>query len=133
MRACLALALLLAACAADPSAPIEPGLDRFPTSRTYLRALFESDAACAAAQAEGVNCHQQVDFCADGSAWVMWTDIVGSGEYAIDGGVIATTWSGSDGPASVTFELAGDLETVRDGWLGGTFVFAPDAPGLGCE
>lgn len=77
------LAAMLAACSL--------GDDRvlvFDAPRVFLHQLFTSDAECAAAQAQGRNCQQELLLCPDGSGHIVLTDIVDPIRYANRGNVV---------------------------------------------
>jgi hypothetical protein len=90
----------------------------------HLDEHFMTLEACLAAQDPDffINCYQEVDFCPDGSAVLILTDIVWSGTYAVGDGYIDTSWPDtSEGPDALRFDIVSPRhltdEVVQWDWL----------------
>jgi hypothetical protein len=86
----------------------------FAEERVYVNEIFATPEECMDAQQEGANCTRIVQFCPDGSAAVMVTDIVISGSYEIDGASIAASWRSGDVPSMMLFTQTSDTEILDD-------------------
>lgn len=91
----------------------------FETSRLYYVQLIPDPYECEHSwELYGMNCYMTADFCADGRAWVIITDIINHGTYALtqDGGGqdTVTAWlEEGDAPAEMTWDVVDDA-TLRD-------------------
>ena len=95
-------------------APIVPA--PFDEIRVYVHQLFDSQEDCEEAQAAGVNCIQTVEFCPDGTASMIGTDIINAGEYGVVGDTIETTWGSGDVPGELSFTIVSDDELLDGAW-----------------
>lgn len=95
---------------------VEVVAGRVTSPQEYRYDLFASDEDCEAFNAtEGfLNCHQWVRLYPDGAAEAVWTDLVNTGTYRIEGDVLTlsltTRW---DGPPSARFRFAPDRQALR--------------------
>lgn len=89
---------------------------RVPSPQEYRLDLFASDEDCEAFNAtEGfVNCFQWVVLRPDGTTEAVWTDLVNTGTYRIEGDLLTLDLTTQfDGPPSVRFRLAPDAQALR--------------------
>ena len=84
----------------------------FAEGRAYYVQLIEDEYNCEHSwELFNMNCYQTAEFCPDGSAEMMVTDIINSGTYVIDGQVLTFTRSGpGDVAETVVVDLISDTE-----------------------
>lgn len=85
----------------------------FEDARTYEAFWPESQEQCDMMQMQGVNCYYTVTFCPDGSTAAVWTDIVGTGTYTLDGASIEAQWDDVRF-SPVDFEYDAKADTLQD-------------------
>jgi hypothetical protein len=87
----------------------------------YVHALADTPEGCAALMARDINCEQVVEFCADGTAWFLVTDIVNRGHFEFAGGTASVAFDPASKepglPDAVLFGVSSDEALLRDGWL----------------
>jgi len=91
----------------------------FSQHRLYQHLIepFHTLEECLAAQNPDffVNCYQEVDFCPDGSAIIIVTDIQEPGSYVVGDGVIETYWPDAvEAPAELGFKPVSPQHLVDD-------------------
>jgi hypothetical protein len=101
---------------------LEPAGTHFAENRTYYVQLIENEYDCEHSwELYEMNCYRTAEFCADGYAEIVVTDIFNGGVYELrDGGLHVTTTAGGDLPDDPVFEVLSDSE-LRDTWLGETW------------
>jgi hypothetical protein len=141
--------LLLSACGAgleaglpvtvEPSAPPTPGeksvrkvaprenfftspaTQKLEKSVRYVHSLAATPADCDTLMASGINCDQVVEFCANGDAWLLVTDIVNKGTFTyLDGAAqvrFPVAGKEPEVPEVLMFSVATDESMLTDGWL----------------
>jgi hypothetical protein len=89
-------------------------------SARFVHSLVDSAEDRARLESQGINVDQVVEFCADGSAWFLFTDIVNRGAFEYGQGNAELRFgSGKEPelPQAVLFTVAADELSVRDAWL----------------
>lgn len=93
---------------------------RVQPSVRYLHQLVSTPEQCAQLMALGANCEQVVEFCADGTMWMIATDIVNKGTFGFDGELVWTSFGAGrepELPESVIFIPNADESRLEDAWL----------------
>lgn len=104
----------------------------FEASRTYKHTLYADGADCEAAMARGVNCSRVVQFCSNGVAAVMVTDIVNRATYERSAnGILMTRDGPGDIPETFTFTHDQEQDTLRDSIVGETWTRSTGNDSLG--
>lgn len=85
----------------------------FEDARTYEAFWPKSREECEMMQMQGVNCYYMVSFCPDGSTASVWTDIVGTGTYTLNGTSIEAQWDDVR-ISPVEFEYDAETDTLQD-------------------
>jgi hypothetical protein len=97
--------LLMPLCAT--AACTDDGVDLDRVARYELP--LESFVACR----DGDDCSSDLDLCADGTSYIVFTDVLNNGTWSVDGDLIQTRWRQGDAPARLRFEIVDD-ERLRD-------------------
>jgi hypothetical protein len=98
-----------------------PATRQLEKSVRYVHALAQTQADCDALMARGINCEQVVEFCANGDAWLLVTDIINKGSFSYEGGAAQVRFPAAgkepEVPEVLTFSVADDESMLTDGWL----------------
>ena len=86
----------------------------FAEERVYTNDVFATPEECRAAQQEGVNCQRVVQFCPDGRAAIMATDIVVLGSYTLGDATVHASWRSGDVPMTMDFSQTSDTVLVDE-------------------
>lgn len=125
----LAVALLLgfALAACDVFGPSDA---HFAEDREYRYALFPTPEACEAAQQGGwFNCFMLAEFCRDGRAFLMFTDIINPGTYRIRSRRLTVSLRPpAELPGPFVFLVSKDGQTLVETESGTEWVRAPGEP-----
>jgi hypothetical protein len=106
-----------------------PTTRRLERSVRYVHSLADTPEGCAALMARDINCDQIVEFCADGTAWFLVTDIVNKGQFEFVAGTASVAFDASNKepglPDVIGFGVSSDESLLRDGWLGVDWAIDP--------
>jgi hypothetical protein len=90
----------------------------FGEDRVYVHDVYDTQQECDEAMDLGLNCYQIVEFCDDGEAAIMLTDIINPGTYTLAPNEVTASFPGGDAPDTMIFSLTGDdLATDSTYWL----------------
>jgi hypothetical protein len=92
----------------------EDDLGLFAEDRVYSYDIYATEQECTDAMALGLNCYQVVEFCADGEAALMLTDIINPGTYSLAPNLVTAEFPGGDAPGTMVFTLTGDTLATDD-------------------
>lgn len=94
----------------------EDDVGLFGENRVYVHDIYETDQECEEAMDLGLNCYRTVEFCDDGEAAIVLTDIITDGTYTLAPNEVTASFDGGEAPATMIFTLDGDDEATDDAY-----------------
>ena len=86
----------------------EDDLGTFAEDRVYVHSIYSTQQECDDALALGEYCFNTVEFCADGQAGLVLTNMLVPGTYALAPNEVTAEFPGGDAPGTMVFTLTGD-------------------------